>query len=613
MARASKIGDVIRSRFPIFASNPILCSLSSSLSFSSSASAPVSSSFSVPNQSLLPLRTCQNMRQLYQIQSHLITSGLFQDPSAAGRVLKFSADSGDIDYTFLVFKHIDLPDTFCFNIVLKAYSCAFVPFQALVFYFEMIRNGFLPNSFTFPPLVSACAKSQSSELGEKCHGQIVKNGVDSVVQVQNSLIHMYAFCGSIESAEQLFNEMPRRDLVSWNSIIDGYAKLGDLGTARLLFDEMPERSMVSWNIMIAGYLDCGKPGYCLKLFRKMMNIGLRGSDTTMVSVLTACGRSARLKEGKSVHGSLIRNLFRLSLILGTALIDMYGKCQRVEYAQRVFDGMSERNLICWNAMILGHCIHGFPQDGLNLFVDMEGRLNLEDEPSKCIKIKNSLTERDQVLPDEITFIGILCACARAGLLSDGRNLFYKMNNVYNIKPKFAHYWCMAHLYTSVGLIHKAEEILCSIPLEDNGEDSLTSLLLSGLLGLCRFQGDIEVGERIAKRLIELEPDNASRYALLLNVYATAGQWEDVAKVKELAIERGFKRIPGCSLRDLNEIVHKFKVGDTLQPGMAEVCTMMDELKLRLGMSTTGFLTQLKTRKLESSHNFDQYQSNFDKK
>ncbi|XP_043710659.1 pentatricopeptide repeat-containing protein At3g51320-like [Telopea speciosissima] len=588
MARASNIRDIIRSRFPIFTSNPTLCSLYSSFSSSSSAS----SSFSALNGSLQPLQTCHNMRQLYQIQAYLITSGLFQDPFAASRVLKFSADSGDIDHTILIFRHIDLPDTFCFNTVIKAYSCGPVPYQAVIFYFEMIRNGFFPNSFTFPPLLSACAKSQSSELGEKCHGQIVKNGVDSVVPVQNSLIHMYSCCGSIESAKQLFDEMPQRDLVSWNSIVDGYAKLGDLGTAQILFGVMPERNVVSWNIMITGYLDCGKPGNCLKLFREMMKIGLRGSDTTMVSVLTACGRSARLKEGKSVHGSLIRNLFRLSLILGTALIDMYCKSQKVEYAQRLFDGMSERNLVCWNAMILGHCINGCPQDGLNLFVDMVGRLDLEDEPSECIKTKNSWTEGHRVLPDEVTFVGILCACTRAGLLSVGRNLFYKMINVYRIKPKFAHYWCMAHLYFSVGLIHEAEEILCTIPMEDNGEDSLNSLLLSGLLGLCRFQGDVEVGERIANRLIELEPHNPSRYALLLNVYAAASQWEDVAKVKELATQRGLKRIPGCSLRDLNEIVHKFKVGDKLQPGMAEVCSMMDEMVQQLRTSSTGFLTQL---------------------
>ncbi|XP_010251444.1 PREDICTED: pentatricopeptide repeat-containing protein At3g51320 [Nelumbo nucifera] len=554
-----------------------------SSSFSSSSDLTRENRISLYCPSLLPLQTCQSLRQLFQIQAHLITSGLFQDPFPASRVLKFCAGSGDTDYTVLVFRHIDSPDTFCFNTVIKAYSCSSIPHQAIGFYFLNLRDGLLPNSYTFVYLLRCCAKVvHCSGVGEKCHGQVVKNGVDKVMPVQNCLIHMYSSFGRVDCAWRVFDGMCDRDLVSWNSMVDGFARVGDLVGARRMFDIMPERNVISWNTMIDGYLKCGSPGCALKLFREMERMGLRGSDTTMVIVLTACGRSARLKEGRSVHGSLIRSFMQSSLILDTALIDMYSKCQRVEHARTVFDGMSERNLVSWNAMILGHCTHGCPQDGLNLFADMVGTVGPRDRYSEY----NCSLIGKRVLPDEVTFIGVLCACARAGLLSEGKDFFNMMTGVYGIKPKFAHYWCLANLYASVELVQKAEEILRSIMLEDCEDELSYSSIWSGFLGACRFRGDADWGERIAKRLIELEPQNASRYTLLLNIYAVMNRWEDVAKVKEMIKERGFGRMPGCSLFDLTELVYKFKLGDRSQEGMEEVFTMMEELAQRLRLCGT---------------------------
>ncbi|KAL4642610.1 hypothetical protein ACB092_02G032100 [Castanea dentata] len=92
---------------------------------------------------------------------------------------------------------------------------------------------------------------------------------------------------------------------------------------------MNERNVVSWNIMINGYLKGGNPGCGLKLFREMVKMGLRGSDTTMVGVLTACGHSARLKEGRSAHGFLIKMYLRPTIIIDTALIDMYMVAEKI--------------------------------------------------------------------------------------------------------------------------------------------------------------------------------------------------------------------------------------------------------------------------------------------
>ncbi|KAJ6398296.1 hypothetical protein OIU77_019153 [Salix suchowensis] len=276
-----------------------------------------------------------NPFHLYQIQAQLITCGLFSLWSP--RLLKHFADFGYIDYTIFIFKFIASPGTVVINNVVKAYSLSSEPNKALVFFFEMLRNGFCPNSYTFVSLFGCCAKVGCAKLGKKCHGQALKNGVDRILPVENSLIHCYGCCGDMWLAKKVFDEMSHRDLVSWNSIIDGYATVGELGIAHGLFEVMPERNVVSWNILISGYLKGNNPGCVLMLFRKMMNDGMRGNNSTIVSVLSACGRSARLREGRSVHGFIVKKVLSMNIIHETTLIDMYNRCHKVEMARRVFD------------------------------------------------------------------------------------------------------------------------------------------------------------------------------------------------------------------------------------------------------------------------------------
>nr|AYM00941.1 pentatricopeptide repeat protein [Salvia miltiorrhiza] len=503
-------------------------------------------SAAITSRALYLLQCCKTSFHLFQLQSHLITSGLFRDPSFAGRLLKLSSTLiNDFCYTLLIFKRVESPDAFCVNTVIKKYSCSSYHAEAVVFYVEMLRGGvFYPNSFTFPPLISACAKLGCLSSGRMCHGHAVKLGVDSVLPVQNSLLHFYACCGVMDVAHKVFVEMLVRDLVSWNTMVDGFAKAGEMGLAHKLFDEMPEKNVVSWNVVITGYLNFRGPGNALKLFREMMGQCFESNDTTMVQVITACGRSNRLKEGRSVHGFLIRSFLRLSLIIDTAMIDMYSKCGRVDVAQLIFGRMPRKNSVSWNAMILGHCIHGNPVEGLSLYEEM-------------LRRKDSLGAAEEgkwILPDELTFVGVLCACARLGLLEEGRNHFSEMRDELGIKPNFGHYWCLANLMANVGLMQEAVSILKNIPIDEG-----MSSLWAGLFGSCRFEGDVMLGERIAKDLIEQDPHNFSHYNLLVNVYAAAGKWEHVATTKETMKERGIRKAPCCSLKGLKEIVSSLEM------------------------------------------------------
>lgn len=195
----------------------------------------------ITNRALYFLGGCKSSFHLFQIQSHLITSGLLQESSFAGRLLKLSSNIiSDSGYTLLIFRCIRCPDAFCVNTVIKSYSCSNYYKKAVVFYVEMLRGGqFYPNGFTFPPLISACGKLGCLKLGQMCHGHAVKLGVDNVLPVQNSLIHFYACCELVDVACKVFDKMPERGIVSWNTILDGFAKVCEMGVAHDLFKAMP--------------------------------------------------------------------------------------------------------------------------------------------------------------------------------------------------------------------------------------------------------------------------------------------------------------------------------------------------------------------------------------
>ncbi|KFK34373.1 hypothetical protein AALP_AA5G136900 [Arabis alpina] len=480
------------------------------------------------------LEESSTIKHLFQVHARLITSGNFWDSTWAIRLLKCSSRFGDASYTLSIFRSIG--KLHCANPVFKAYLVSSTPQQALGFYFDILRLGFVPDTYTFASLLGCIGKTSCIHSGKMCHGQTIKRGCDQVLPVQNSLMHMYACCGALDLAKKLFVEMPKRDIVSWNSIIAGAVRNADLLYAHKLFDKMPEKNVISWNIMISAYLDANNPGLSISLFREMVKAGFQGNESTLVLLLKACGRSARLKEGRSAHASLIRTLLKSSIDIDTALVDMYGKCKEVDTARRIFDSLSRRNKVTWNVMILAHCLHGIPEDGLKLF---EAMIN------------------GALIPDEVTFVGVLSSCARAGLVSQVKSYYALMVDEFQIKPNFGHLWCMANLYSSVGSPEVAEEILKNLPEEDMPPESAK---WANLLSSSRFTGNPWLGESIAKSLIETDPLNYKYYHLLMNIYSVTGRWEDVDRVREVVKERKIGRIPACGLVDLKEIVHGLRVG-----------------------------------------------------
>ncbi|KAH7519893.1 hypothetical protein FEM48_Zijuj08G0085700 [Ziziphus jujuba var. spinosa] len=291
------------------------------------------------------------------------------------------------------------------------------------------------------------------------------------------------------------------------------------------------------NTVIKAYSVSSTPQYAVVFYFELLRRGLSPNSHTFPPLIGSCAKMGCVESGRKCHGQAIKNGVNHEPPVQNSLIHMYGSCGSVTLALKLYNKVVRRTR---------------SSDG-------------EAKSTKGLRPDEIL---DGIFPDEITFIGVLCACARAKLLAEGRDYVHEMVNVFGIKPNFAHYWCIANIFASLGLIQQAEDTIRNMP-QDAMFMSPESLVWANLLGLCRFQGDVSLGERIANTLIDMEPQNHAYYQLLLNVYAVAGRWEDAAKVKQMVKEKRVGRMPGCNLVDLKDIVHDLRVEEYWHGGMAE--------------------------------------------
>jgi pentatricopeptide repeat protein len=213
---------------------------------------------------------------------------------------------------------------------------------------------------------------------------------------------------------------------------------------------------------------------------------------------------------------------------------MYAKCGSVEYARQVFDKMLKRNVVSWTAMISGYAMHGCGKEALHLFEQMQ-----------C----------SDTSPNSVTFVGVLSACSHAGLVDEGYQYFSCMSEYYHIQPTMEHYRCMVDLLGRAGLLDEGRDFIHKMTIKPD------AVLWICFLGACRVHNNVDLGECAAEWVFELDPENPAPYVLLSNIYAAAGRWSDIEKVRRMMKERGIKKVMGCSWIDVNKQVHAFLVGD----------------------------------------------------
>jgi pentatricopeptide repeat protein len=226
--------------------------------------------------------------------------------------------------------------------------------------------------------------------------------------------------------------------------------------------------------------------------------------------------------------------------------------------------MATHDVVSWNAMLVGYAMHGHAKEALEHFESM------------C---------QEGIAIDKITFLALLSACNHAGLVDEGLCYFESMHSVYSVSATAEHYACMADLLGRAGHLNKAENLISTMSCKP------CVSVWRALLGACRIHGNTEMGEHIAKRVVELDPENTAGYVLLSNIYASAGKWDLVSNVQQQRLARGVKKQPGRTWIEVNNEVHSFVVDDQLHPRIIEIHAELKRLSGK--MNDAGYVPDTK--------------------
>ncbi|CAN1230101.1 Pentatricopeptide repeat-containing protein DOT4, chloroplastic [Linum grandiflorum] len=427
----------------------------------------------------------------------------------------------------------------------------------------MLDEGIAADSYTFSCILKCFAASGSVKEGEWIHGYLLKFGFDfASCSVANSLMSFYFKAKKVESARKVFDEMPQRDVISWNSMMSGYSKSGELDSARKVFETTDyEKCVVSWTAMIQAYARGGCHNEAIRLFEEM---NIRPDIFTLSVVLHACGCSGSVDSGRDVHRYIVEHGLESDLFVCNSLMDMYAKCGSMEDASRLFMKMPVKDVIAWNTIIGGYGMHGLGKEAVEAFRRMR---------------------QEGIEPDQVSFISVLYACSHSGLVDEGYRFFEIMQNECNISPNLEHYACVVDLLSRKGKLRTAYEFINAMPISPDA--TIWGSLLCG----CRIHHDVELAEEVSEHVFELEPENAGYYVLMSNIYAEAEMWDEARRIREKIGRRGLKKHPGCSWIADEKRVHVFVAGDSSHPEIRPIEALLEEIRNK--MKEEGFSPKLR--------------------
>ncbi|CAA7060481.1 unnamed protein product [Microthlaspi erraticum] len=455
------------------------------------------------------LQGCNSMNKLHKIHSHVIVNGLQHHPSIFNNLLRFCAVSvtGDLPYALLLFHNFDSdPSTSAWNSLVRGFSVSSSPLSSLLFYNRMLlSSSSRPDIFTFSFALKACEKLRSIPKCLELHGSIIRSGFPADAIVSTGLVRCYSANGSIEIASKVFDEIPVRDLVSWNA-------------------------------MISCLSHAGLHHHALSMQKRMENEGVRVDAYTLVALLSSCAHVSALNMGVTLHKLACDIDCESSVYVSNALIDMYAKSGSLENAVTVFNGMRKRDVLTWNSMMIGYGVHGHGVEAISFFRKMV---------------------TSGVRPNAITFLGLLLGCSHQGLVKEGAEHFQMMSSRFRLSPSVKHYGCMVDLYGRAGQLDKALEM---IHASGCGEDPV---LWRTLLGSCKIHGNLKLGEVAMKSLVQLKAFNAGDYVLMTSIYSAADDAQGFASMRKMIRRNDLKTTPGWSWIEIGDQVHKFVVDDKM--------------------------------------------------
>ncbi|XP_059278318.1 pentatricopeptide repeat-containing protein At1g26900, mitochondrial [Lycium ferocissimum] len=541
------------------------------------------------------LQLCKKISEITQFHALIIKTGHDQIPFTLSKLLACSIQY--TNYTFSIFKYIKTPNPYMYNTMLRSYSISDDPKNGLVFFNYMRGKNVILDQFSFISGLRSCIRLFEKCAGQAIHSVVLKCGFDFFLDLKNTLLNFYCVCGEIRYARQLFDEMPKRDLVSWNTLMGGYLGVHNYSAV-------------------------------LDLFVKLHSDDISANATTMLCVLSAIGELKIDLLGESLHGYCIKIGFCYSLKVLTALISMYGKIGCISSSRSLFDEAYPKDVVLWNCLIDGYAKNGLLEEALSLLRQMKVQnltpnsstlagllsscassgapsmgqyiLNFVEEEQlaldpvhgtvlidmyakcgllvKAVNVFNNMETKDVKCwtamimgygvngeakdaialfhrmedegfrPNEVTFLAVFSACSHGGLVAEGVSCFRKMVLEYGLTPKIEHYGCLIDILGRAGLLETARELIKGLPIEGD------ATAWRALLAACRVHGSVELGEQVKKELEQRFGEHPADSLLLNGTYAAAGISSEEKEGKlEKEVGSSYssgKKEPGCSSIEL---------------------------------------------------------------
>ncbi|KAL5059168.1 hypothetical protein RYX36_030772, partial [Vicia faba] len=479
------------------------------------------------------LKACVDFDDGKKVHCCVFKMGFENDVFVAASLIHLYSRVRVLDVAYKVFVDMPVRDVGSWNAMISGFCQNGDAAGALGVLNRMKCEGVEMDTVTVSSILPVCAQSEDSVNGVLIHLYVLKHGLDTDVFVSNALINMYSKFGmqlvgiqpdllTVVSLTSIFSQLSdqrvsrsihgfimrhewiEKDIVIGNALVNMYAKLGDMNCAHTLFDQLPRKDVISWNTLITGYTQNGLASESIDAYNMMEEcINIVPNQGTWVSIIPAYSHVGALQQGMKIHGRLIKNSLYLDVFVATCLIDMYGKCGKLEDAMSLFYEIPRETSVPWNAIISSLGVHGHGEEALQLFKDMLA---------------------EGVEADHITFVSLLSACSHSGLVDEGQNCFDIMQKKYGIEPSLKHYGCMVDLLGRAGYLKKAYDLVRNMPVKPDAS------IWGALLSACRIHGNAELGTLASERLLEVDSENVGYYVLLSNIYANTGKWEGVVKV-----------------------------------------------------------------------------------
>ncbi|KAI5055280.1 hypothetical protein GOP47_0030425 [Adiantum capillus-veneris] len=357
------------------------------------------------------LKACATLRDLEigrKVHAHVSESGLLKgNKFIASTLVDMYAKCNCIPDAKRVFDMLEDRDVVSWTAIVGACAENGDADEALLYFEQMQHVGISPNTISFICSLKACTSIQRDAKGQEIHCEIERLGLlDKDVNLGNSLVDMYAKCGCLSKALEVFVRLPMRDVITWTALVGGYVEYS-----------------------------CDEEA--LKCLERMKANNVRANFVTLVCGLKACSSVRALDKGREIHAEIEKHGWLVSdAAVGNALIDMYAKCGSLAKAHQVLDTLPKQSNVSWSTLINGYTEHGLADEALNLFRQM------------CSA---------GVSPDAVTYVCCLKACGSTGALAEGQVVHAEIERKGLLQDSVIGN-ALVHMYGKCGTVAKAEEV-----------------------------------------------------------------------------------------------------------------------------------------------------------